>query len=178
MKSTHKTVVIALVMAAIAATAAFAYGGGGFFEGSQYIYPGYTNVENPADVHGGFGYGASRSGSRYGGFGLSISDPETGEFLGGFGGVITGRQTRMGPFTLSANIYAGVGYATPELVNWPGGVSFLAEGTVEAGFAILPWLQISAYGGYQVIGPLDVNRALVDSRYVPVIGTRVTWGSF
>jgi len=176
-KLTHKRTVIVVLMVILAATSVFAYGGGGVFQASQFAIPGYTNMGQTADISGGYGYGASRGGRRYGGFGLVMTDAATGEFLGGFGGVLTGQQLRTGPFTLSANIYSGIGHASESLL--PGTpVAFFAEISGEAGFAVLPWLQISVYGGYHAVGPLDATMIFETTRYAPVIGSRVTWGSF
>jgi hypothetical protein len=109
---------------------------------------------------------------------MVLVDGEIDEFLGGFGGVISGRQMRTGPITLSLNVWSGIGYASPELLQAPGGVAFLAEANGEVGFAMLPWLQISLYGGYQAIGTFDPAAMFASTRYAPVVGGRVSWGSF
>lgn len=178
MSSAIKKMALAGIMLVAVVVVASAYGGGGFFQGTQMALPGYTNMDSDAEVQGGYGYGASRGGRRYGGFGLAISDPATDEFLGAFGGVISGRQTRIGPVTLSLNIWSGVGYASSELIQAPAGVAFLAEANAEAGFAVLPWLQISVYGGYQAIGSFDPSDMFANTKYAPVMGGRVTWGGF
>ena len=178
MNATIKKMVLTGIMLVAVVVVASAYGGGGFFQGTQMAIPGYTNMNSAAEVQGGYGYGASRGGRRYGGFGLAISDQATDEFLGGFGGVITGRQMRTGPFTLSLNIWSGVGYASSEFLQAPAGVAFLAEANAEAGFAVLPWLQISVYGGYQAIGSFDPSSMFANTKYAPVAGGRVTWGGF
>ena len=174
---TKKVALTGFLLVAVV-VAASAYGGGGIFQATQMAIPGYTNMDSVAEVQGGYGYGASRGGRRHGGFGLTVSDTETGEFLGVFGGVISGWQTRTGPVTLSLNIWSGVGYASPDLIQAPAGVTFLGEANAEAGFAVLPWLQISVYGGYQAIGSFDPSTMFANTRYAPVIGSRVTWGSF
>jgi hypothetical protein len=158
--------------------AASAYGGGGFFQASQVAIPGYSNVPALAEVHGGYGYGASRGGSRYGGFGLAVEDAGSDKLIGAFGGVISGHQVRTGPFTLSVNVWSGIGYVNPDIVLVPGAVGFFAEATGEAGFAILPWMQLSVYAGYQAIGPFDPSMLFTNTLYTPVIGSRLTWGSF
>jgi len=178
MNATIKKVALTGIMLVAVVVAASAYGGGGFFQGTQIAIPGYTNVDVAADVQGGYGYGVSKSGRRHGGFGMYVSDAETDEFLGGFGGVISGWQMRTGPLTLGLNIWSGVGYASTELISAPAGLAFLAEANAEAGFAVLPWLQISVYGGYQAIGRFDPSTMFANTRYVPVIGGRVTWGGF
>ena len=178
MSATTKKIALTGFMLVAVVIVASGYGGGGFFQATQMAFPGYTNMDSFAEVQGGYGYGASRGGRRYGGFGVAISDAETEEFLGGFGGVISGRQIRTGPFTLSLNIWSGVGYASQDLIQAPAGVAFFAEANAEAGFAVLPWLQISVYGGYQAIGSFDPSAMFANTRYAPVVGGRVSWGSF
>lgn len=172
-----RTIVVAVLLTAVVFVAA-AYGGGGFFQGSHMAIPGYTNLDAAGEVHGGYGYGAGRRGARYGGFGLTVTDARSEELIGAFGGVISGRQMRTGPFTLSANAWSGIGYVNPDYLLVPGGVGFFAEITAEAGFAILPWMQLSVYGGYQAVGPFDPALLFTNTLYTPVVGSRLTWGSF
>jgi hypothetical protein len=178
MTSTIRRFLVAAVLVVCVTLSAAAYGGGGIFQAEHFVLPGYTNAPGPAEVHGGYGYGASRGGRRYGGFGLVIKDQETGGFAAGFGGVMTGRQLRRGPFTVSANLYSGIGHANADLLQSSSPVAFFAEANAEAGLAILPWLQISVYGGYQAVGPMDLSTMFPGAIYAPVFGTRVTWGNF
>ena len=53
-----------------------------------------------------------------------------------------------------------------------------AEADLEAGFAVLPWFQLSVYGGMQVIGGFDPATLLQTALYSPVVGARFTWGGF
>ena len=178
MTTLTKRIIVTAVLMTASAFAAFAYGGGGFFQATQMSFPTYSNIGNVAEVNGGYGYGASRDGARYGGFGLAVTDPATESLMGAFGGVISGRQMRTGPFTLSLNVWGGVGYVDPSYAAVPASVGFFTEASAEAGFAILPWMQLSVYGGYQAIGPFDPALLFTGTRYAPVVGSRLTWGSF
>ena len=162
----------------LVAAGAFAFGGGGFFQGTHVPLSEYSNSEVMGQVSGGFGYGVDRGGSRYGGFGMVIEEIGDEEFLGGFGGLISGRQFRTGPVTVSLNLWSGVGYVAPGLVEIPGQVGFLLEANAEAGVKLLPWMQVALYGGMQAIGGFDPHRIFTDSIYTPVAGIRFTWGSF
>ncbi len=162
----------------LVASLVFADGGGGFFRGRYFYVPEYSNVETEATVSGGFGYGAQRRGSRYGGFGLSINDAETDRMIGAFGGFISGNQIRTGPVTLSLNLWSGLGYVNPDFVESEVGVGYFAEANAEAGFAFVPWFQVSFYAGMQAIGSFDPAAFLSSARYSPVMGTRFTWGGF
>ncbi|MFW5777249.1 MAG: hypothetical protein ACOCZB_08190 [Spirochaetota bacterium] len=169
-----------LVMGLVIAFAggAFAYGGGGFFQGSYIAVPDYTNIDRGAEVVGGYGYGTDRDGARHGGFGLAIHDSSNDELLGGFGGVISGSQLRAGPLTVSLNLWSGIGFVNPELVRTRSAFGYFIEADAEAGFAILPWFQLSVYAGMQAIGSFEPASIISSARYTPVVGSRFTWGGF
>lgn len=173
-----KRLLILIGMTAIVAGAVFAYGGGGFFQGSYFGIPDWTNIDREAEIVGGFGYGAGRDGERHGGFGLGIHDADSDELIGGFGGVISGSQLRAGPLTLSLNLWTGVGYVNPELTDANTGFGYFIEADADAGFAILPWFQLSVYAGMQAIGSFEPSAIVSSARYTPVVGSRFTWGSF
>ena len=170
---------VVLVLLVVCAALATAYGGGGYFTGHYFPVRDFTNTEIEAEVSGGYGYGVSHDGSRYGGFGMVIqSSAHPDGVIGAFGGVITGHQFRGWPFTLSANLWTGVGYVNPAYVAGSEGVGFLAEVNVEAGMRILPWFQLGLYAGLQVIGGFDLPSILDTALYTPVVGARFSWGSF
>ena len=173
-----KRIATVLVLMVMVAGMAAAYGGGGFFQASSVPVPDYSNTGRNADIVGGFGYGADRGGTRYGGFGLAIHDETDESLVGAFGGVISGSQLRTGPFTVSVNLWTGIGYVNPRLIRSSAGFGYFAEATGEAGFAVLPWLQLSVYGGMQAIGSLDAASIVSSARYAPVVGSRLTWGHF
>ncbi len=156
--------------------AASARGGGGIFHGAYYPVQEYSNVDRDVRVLGGYGYGADRRGTRHGGFGLVIHDEDTGELIGAFGGIISGSQLRSGPLTLSLNLWTGVGYVDPWYLGSRVELGYLAEATAEAGFRLLPWFQVSVYGGMHAVGSLDPAYLISSARYTPVLGTRLTWG--
>jgi hypothetical protein len=156
----------------------FAHGGGGVFSGEQIIIDGYNNMPVRLETSGGYGYGAGRSGTRTGGFGMVLHADDYGHVAGAFGGFITGKQYSIGPFMFSGNLWTGVGYVNPAVLDVPGSVGFIGEATVEAGFAPISWFQIGIYAGMQAIGVLDGFESFNSARYAPIAGTRVTWGSF
>jgi hypothetical protein len=173
-----KRVVVVLLLLGAIGGSAFAYGAGGFFSGEYLPADGYTNIGRQFETHGGFGYGAGRDGIRHGGFGLVITGDEFGDVAGAFGGLFTGAQYATGPFTLSINLWTGAGYINPEMFPIQDYVGYIAEGTLEAGFAPLPWFQMSAYVGMQALGSFDAAALFSDICYTPVVGTRLSWGSF
>lgn len=173
-----KRMIVILVATLVAAGSAFAYGAGGFFQGSYLPIAQYSNVDGDAEVTGGFGYGADSRGTRYGGFGMAIHDTGSGELIGGFGGVISGSQLRTGPLTLSLSLWSGLGYVSPRVVDSSVGFGYLIEADLEAGFALLPWFQVSVYAGMQAVGSLDPSALISSARYSPVVGSRLSWGSF
>lgn len=173
-----KRIILVCVAATIAAGSALGYGGGGFFQGSYLPMAEYSNVDAEAEVTGGFGYGADSPGTRHGGFGMAIHDSGSGELIGGFGGLISGSQLRTGPLTLSLALWSGLGYVSPRVVDGSIGFGYLIEADLEAGFALLPWFQVSVYAGMQAIGSLDPSALISSARYSPVVGSRLSWGSF
>jgi hypothetical protein len=156
---------------------AFAYSGGGTFEGRFYPYPRLSNTSVPASISGGFGYGTGRAGSRTGGFGLIITDSYTEEFYGAFGGLISGQQLRLGPVTGSINAWTGVGYLSPRF-GTDSGVAFYGELTGEVGVALISWMQASVYAGMNAVGTFEELLEFHRSTYSPVLGLRFTWGRF
>ncbi|HKJ84983.1 MAG TPA: hypothetical protein VKA06_02850 [Spirochaetia bacterium] len=174
MKRLALTGLLVVAMAGMAS----AYGGGGFFQGSYLPVPEYSNVGRTAEITGGYGYGADRHGTRRGGFGLAIHDAASNDLIGAFGGVISGSQVRTGPLTLSLNLWSGVGYVSPAVVDSPVGFGYFLEADAEAGFALLPWFQLSVYAGMQALGSFEASSIVSSARYTPVVGSRLSWGGF
>lgn len=171
-----KRITIAFVIAMVTAAAVFGYGGGGTFSGYHTPYGGWYSDDLGIEYSGGYGYGASHSGYRQGGFGVVLHTEDS--FVGAFGGSMQGHQLRFGPLTLSANLWTGFGYISSEISGSPITFGYFAEATADAGLAVLPWFQMSVYAGAQAIGPFDVKRIAETVTYSPVIGARLTWGSF
>ncbi len=167
-----------LVLTVLVVSGVWARGGGGVFQGAYYPVQEYSNVDRDVRITGGYGYGVDRGGARHGGFGLVIHDTHTSELVGAFGGVMSGRQLRSGSLALSVNLWTGVGYVNSSFVSSPVGVGYLAEAAAEAGLTLLPWFQVSVYGGMQAVGSLDPAQLISSARYAPVLGTRLTWGGF
>ena len=143
----------------------------------------------------GFGYGVTRGGWKIGGFGtffstepMSVPVPALGTVtraIGGFGGIISGGQGRLGPFLFSLNMRLGAG-GMGVFYDWsPNGMSPLHSGggtfglfgslDAEAGLIVFPAMAISAYAGVE--GLLALGYAIVPVA-TPTMGIRITWGSF
>jgi hypothetical protein len=144
----------------------------------------------------GFGYGVTRGGWKIGGFGtffytnalslpVAALDGTLTGAIGGFGGIISGGQGRVGPFVLSLNLRLGAGgmgvsylweTGAPRAITVGGG-TFALFGSVDAelGVIIFPAMLVSAYAGVQALVSLPV---VVVPLAVPTVGIRVTWGRF
>ncbi|GAB6089518.1 hypothetical protein [Spirochaeta dissipatitropha] len=165
----------------------FGLGGGGIFWGESHVIPNYLfdgelqNTSAEFTYRGGYGYGVNRYGQRNGGFGMIISSVDTSaaSIHGVFGGGMTGGQLRLGLLTLSANMYAGIGHLGGPLLGNRSGFAVLGEVNAEAGVRITSWMQVSVYGGMQGMSRFGApSRVANTAVYSPVIGTRLTWGSF
>ncbi|MFP4550469.1 MAG: hypothetical protein ACLFNT_06665 [Spirochaetales bacterium] len=172
-----KRFVLILSILLIGSALAFAGGGGGVFEGRMLPYRGWASTDLDATVGGGFGYGIARDGSRIGGFGLVVNDEFDEELYGAFGGLISGRQYKMGPIVGSVNLWTGVGYVSPRLFDG-NTVGYVGELNAELGVLLVPWMQIAVYGGMQGMGSFYSEKWFSDFTYSPVAGIRAVWGSF
>ena len=177
--SYRKKLGIFIIVLIVPASMGFAYSsGGGLTYGLQYYHPELTNQDIGLHTVGGYGYGTSRGGQRFGGFGMAIFS-ESNELVGGIGGNITGHEFISGPVSLAANLWTGVGGAKASLKD-PGGYMILfAELNLELGIALSPWMQLVAFGGMQGIANV-IPGTPFDSvlYYSPVWGFRLSWGSF
>ena len=173
-----RTILTAVMAVAVAVSTVYAYGGGGFFHGSLVPYDELTSHGVVAETRGGFGYGVNRCGVRHGGFGIVVRDEAGDTLLGAFGGIITGRQIRMRPFTMSANLWTGIGFVGAPVAGPRSGFGYFAEATAEAGVALLPWMQVALYGGMQAMGSLDPVSIVESTMYSPVAGMRFVFGRF
>jgi hypothetical protein len=171
------------VLAASGAWAGDGGGAGGVTFGRQYLDldHGWYTADVPEISVGGFGYGVNRHGERIGGFGLAFcsADPAV-EFEGGVGGLINGQQLSFGPLTAAAVAWTGVGCLHTDVPGMVGSwLTLFLEADVEVGWAVTPWLQVSGYGGVQVMAGL-APESPADGMlfYTPVVGVRIAWGSF
>ena len=121
----------------------------------------------------GFGYGVGPDGGRVGGFGAAFFSA-SGDTAGGVGGMPAGHEWRTGPIVIAFTLWGGAGGAA-----WGGGKgTMLACGAVQAelGCWILPWMQLTAFVGYEAVRaviPGPFNRPLLQT---PVVGLRIAWG--
>lgn len=160
-----------ITLLTVLTTGIFASAGGGVFYGDLYYNEDFANRDvSDSGIIGGYGYGTGRDGTRTGGFGLAITNEDGEGYTGGFGGLITGRETFVGPILLGTNLWLGVGGLDEY------GFSGFAEINGEIGLAVFPWMQLQLYGGIQGITPF--SDFLDKGTYAPVGGFRVVWGSF
>ena len=171
------TVFVALlagVLLVLPAATAAAGGAGGVGFSGQLFDPRLSNTDLGVTQIGGFGYGVGADGSRVGGFGTAFLS-ESGDMAGGLGGMVFGHEWRGGPLVLALTLWGGLGGGA-----LGGGGYMLAYGAaqVELGVWVLPWMQLSAYVGYEVLGNVvpgvPFGRALLRT---PMLGMRLAWGS-
>jgi hypothetical protein len=176
-----RILIIAVLIAVIPVCLSFAGGAGGMFFGVPYFDPYFSNYDLPIQCMGGYGYGVSSDGQRYGGFGMGFfGGSALGGFSGGVGGVLSGQEFRLGSFVLAVNLLTGIGGLGTDAVGVPGGY-LIAFGQIDAevGIVVWPWMQISGYGGMQAFANLLPGNPLQDVLYyTPVVGVRLAWGSF
>ena len=162
-------------------TAAADNGGGGIISGTHLNYGQFANYELKATYFGGFGYGASDRGTRVGGFGVTILDNSDEHLLiGGFGGTIVGQEFTAHPVTVAATSWTGLGGIAADLQGGRGGYfAFMEEISFEAGIAVVPWMQIVMYAGFQIIGSILPGFMFNEAfSYTPTFGLRIAFGSF
>lgn len=170
------TLALAVIMAIVPLSAAFAGGAGGALYGIQYFDPEFSNFSSQTIYMGGFGYGVSRRGTRTGGFGMAFYSESGLGPTGGVGGLLSGQELKLGPFMGAVDILTGVGGISTETGGY-----FVLFGEIDAelGFAICDWMQVSVYGGIQGMASVVPGRPLQEMiLYTPVIGVRLAWGSF
>jgi hypothetical protein len=175
MKKARGFLVLAALLVTIPASAAFGGGAGGISYDGQYFYPGLTSSNIGMTSITGYGYGVSWDGSRFGGFGKALLSAQ-GIAAGGAGGILAGHEWRAGPFVVALDLLMGVGG-----MAFHGGGYAIAFGQAdfEIGVTIVPWMQISAYAGYQAWGNLVPGFPFSNaSLYTPVLGVRLAWGGF
>ena len=187
-----KLILISIFVLIAGSLFAFGGGGGGIFFGYQTSNYPFLEESVQKDIpnnglglsyFGGFGWGADRDGIISGGFGMSVMDidKDTG-ITGGFGGVINGLQILTWPVHLSLMSYTGFGgIYTGENENNPDSGFFVLseEIDVEVGIPIFKWFMPSIFAGYQVSGNVIPGKMFSSYlSYSPVMGVRISWGSF
>ena len=163
----------ALLFALLPAGIAAAGGAGGVGFGTQFYDPATPSNNLGMAYITGFGYGVDEGGSRIGGFGMALlSDPARS--AGGVGGMLVGHEWRGGPVVFAFNLLGGVGGAS---YGGGGYMLLFGQADLELGAAVLPWMQVVAYVGYQAWGNLIPGIPFVSAKlFTPVIGVRVSWG--
>ncbi len=174
MKPSRTLVAVMLAAALFLVPGALAVAGGaggvGFF--GQYFHSSLSNADAGMSQIIGFGYGVGDDGSRIGGFGSSFFSSSG---AGGVGGMLIGHEWNAGPVVFALTLWGGVGGG-----GWAGAGYMLAYGAAQAeiGVWVLPWMQLTAYVGYEALGNVvpgvPFGRALLRT---PVLGLRVAWGS-
>jgi hypothetical protein len=164
-----------LILMAIPASLALAGGAGGVGWGMQYYVPEYSNTNSGFSYITGYGYGVTWDGARIGGFGTAMIAAD-GSGAGGVGGLIVGHEWKGGPLTAALTLWTGVGGGG---FLHSGYMLGFGEADFELGVRLLPWMQVTAYVGYQAWGNLipgyPFSQALF---YSPVAGIRIGWGAF
>jgi len=172
-----------LLITSLGAVAALAgaTAGGGITNGVHTFVAGFSNYELQAAAYRGFGYGANRRGTRTGGFRLAIADQvDTEKLAGSFGGNLTGQELVLGPPTLAITSWTrSDGIAATGI---PGSGDYFAlfdELDLEIGLAVLPWMQIVGFAGFQVVASILPGFLLSEAiSYTPTLGLRLVWGDF
>jgi len=155
------------------AALALAGGAGGVGFSGQYYHASLSTADLGMTSLTGFGYGVGPDGSRIGGFGTAFF-AAAGRTAGGVGGMLVGHEWQAGPIVIAFTLWGGVGGAA-----WGGADgTMLAYGAAQAelGYWILPWMQLTAFVGYEAVGnviPGPFSRPLLQT---PVVGLRIAWG--
>lgn len=143
---------------------------------------------------GGFGYGVLGDGSVIGGFGMGVSSrnldlaespigtPVQG-FHAGYGGVIQGWQHRWGPLVGLVTTKIGLGGADwsveggGTLGDHTAGFSVLGMAEAQLGVLVFPWFQLGFKAGAAGTITLVPGEPFLVAA-APVLGMRLSWGSF
>jgi len=172
-----KSLTIAILACAIAlvpAALAVAGGAGGVGYSAQYFHSSLSSADLGMTSITGFGYGSGWDGNRVGGFGTAFFSA-SGDTAGGVGGMLVGHEWGSGPVTFALTLWGGIGGG-----GWGAHGYLLAYGAAQAelGFWVLPWMQLSAYVGYEALGNvlpgLPFSQAALRT---PVLGMRISWGA-
>jgi hypothetical protein len=175
MKKARTFIILAAFLVVIPAGAAFAGGAGGVGYGAQYYDSGLATSDMAMTFITGYGYGVSWDGARFGGFGSALLSAQ-GSAAGGVGGIVTGHEWRAGPLVAAVDLWMGLGGMS---FNRSGYMVAFGQADFELGVAILPWMQIVAYAGYQALGNLIPGFPFSNAvLYTPVVGMRLAWGGF
>jgi hypothetical protein len=180
--SIGRIVVLISLALTLPLVSAFSAGAGGVTWSDQRRVEGFSNATLSISEVGGFGYGVSSGGQRTGGFGYAMYSPEgTSSLAGGVGGVILGQEGHAGPLTFAVNLWTGLGGVSAQFSGAQTGLAILfGEANFELGIAVTPWMQLSAYLGMQGLADISPHSGIGTrlATYSPVVGMRLSWGSF
>jgi hypothetical protein len=162
----------ALLLALLPASLASAGGWGGVSASGQYFSGGFTGPALGISTIDGYGYGVNADGDRVGGFGLGFSSPASG--TGGVGGFLLGHEWWLGPLVAGFSLEGGVGGSS---IGRAGYLLLFGQADVDVGLAVLPWMQIVLYVGWQAAGNLFPGTSFTSVNVSsPVLGVRLAWG--
>jgi hypothetical protein len=162
-----------LLLCLLPVSLASAGGWGGIGACGQYFDHGFGGPAFGVSTISGYGYGVNAEGDRIGGFGICVL-PTAAAGTGGIGGILLGHEWWLGPLVAGFSLQGGVGGAS---FGDAGYVLLYGQADIDIGVAVLPWMQITAYIGYQVSGNLFPGtsfRSVTSS--APVAGLRLAWG--
>jgi hypothetical protein len=162
-----------LVLALLPAARALAGGWGGVDASGPYFDGGFEGPTLGITTMEGYGYGVNEEGDRVGGFGMGILST-AGAGRGGVGGLLLGHEWWIGPLVVGFNLQGGIGGTS---VRDAGYVLLFGQAEIDVGIAVLPWMQIVAYVGYQTAGSLFPGTSFTSVSFsAPVLGVRIAWG--
>ncbi len=181
MKKASVFLVIGL-MAACTRCHALQGGAGGITLGFQRYDPDLANQDMGCVLIGGFGYGVSSEGVRFGGFGMAAlggeGESSPSDLNCGIGGFITGWEFRAGPFVIAVNLWTGLGGAAYGASDPGGFMIAFGELSAELGLVLTRCMRLVGYMGLQGMGNLVPGRPFHELElYTPVTGIRLSWGS-
>jgi hypothetical protein len=192
-----KRLALAFALSSFLASIAFADSGGA---GSPFIgmtmpewNPDFMPAASEARLLriGASGYGVSRDGSIFGGFGFALldaeyldmtfedrADPDFAPYAGGVGGLVSGHRLGSGDFAhldLAARLGAG-GMSSGRMRGW---AVLYAEPYAELGLRFTPWMRLTASVGYMFMANLAPGTPFEDLILrSPTLAFGVAFGSF
>jgi hypothetical protein len=164
---------LVLLLALFPVSLVSAGGWGGVSASGPYFNSGFTGPTLGVSTIDGYGYGVNDEGDRVGGFGLGFSSAAVG--TGGVGGFLLGHEWWLGPLVVGFSLEGGIGGSS---VGNAGYLLLFGQADIDVGIAVLPWMQVVLYVGYQAAGNLFPGTSFANATFsAPVMGVRIAWGS-
>jgi hypothetical protein len=179
--NTTRIIILAAALSALPLSMACAGGAGGLTWGQQYFDSPLSNYDFQGTFSGAYGYGVTRQGQRIGGFAIAVrSAAPEGAFDGGFAGLITGQEIHAGPFLMAVTLWTGIGGLSVKDPALPAGgsLALFGELDLELGLGFISWMELTGYAGMQAVVRVADGGFFSGAMYTPVLGIRVSWGSF